>query len=274
MRGPVVVEASRPSPTLSLLTRSVTISENLLYTLSCTNTRLAQMHVCPALRSAESTTPLAASSRSASSNTMKGALPPSSRLTRLTVCAAPAISILPTAVLPVNPILRTLSLFTSSWPMDAASPITRFSTPSGAPALSSSSARATAVRGVSSEGLRTTVQPAASAGATLRVIIDMGKFQGVMAATTPTACFIVTMRRSRATVSSTSPHTRRPSSANHSAEAAPEMISALASARGLPHSMVMMVAMSSAWRRISSCHLRRTAPRSLAVIFLQGSNME
>jgi hypothetical protein len=31
-----------------------------------------------------------------------------------------------------------------------------------------------------------TVQPAASAGATLRVIIDIGKFQGVMAATTPT----------------------------------------------------------------------------------------
>ena len=34
----------------------------------------------------------------------------------------------------------------------------------------------------------TTGQPAASAGATLRVIIAMGKFQGVIAAQTPTGC--------------------------------------------------------------------------------------
>ena len=40
---------------------------------------------------------------------------------------------------------------------------------------------ANAVSGVSSEGLSTTQQPAASAGATLRVTIENGKFQGVMA---------------------------------------------------------------------------------------------
>ena len=34
--------------------------------------------------------------------------------------------------------------------------------------------------------MRATVQPAASAGETFRVIIDMGKFHGVIAATTPT----------------------------------------------------------------------------------------
>lgn len=33
-----------------------------------------------------------------------------------------------------------------------------------------------------------TVQPAARAGDTLRVIMEKGKFQGVMAATTPTGC--------------------------------------------------------------------------------------
>lgn len=65
-----------------------------------------------------------------------------------------------------------------------------------------------------------TVQPAASAGATLRVIMDMGKFQGVIAATTPTGCLSTSMRRLVDTVSSTSPHTRRPSSANHSTDAA------------------------------------------------------
>ena len=50
--------------------------------------------------------------------------------------------------------------------------------------------------GVSSAGLTTTVQPAASAGETLRVIMAKGKFHGVIAATTPTGCFITMMRAS------------------------------------------------------------------------------
>lgn len=62
------------------------------------------------------------------------------------------------------------------------------------------------------------MQPAASAGETLRVIIDMGKFQGVIAPTTPTGCLRVIMRLSRDTVSKMSPVMRLPSSANHSTE--------------------------------------------------------
>ncbi len=50
--------------------------------------------------------------------------------------------------------------------------------------------------------------------------MDMGKFQGVMAPTTPTGCLIVIMRLSRPLVSSTSPQMRFASSANHSTEAA------------------------------------------------------
>ena len=53
------------------------------------------------------------------------------------------------------------------------------------PARSASSAMASAESGVCSAGFSTTVQPAARAGATLRVIIALGKFQGVMAAQTP-----------------------------------------------------------------------------------------
>lgn len=66
------------------------------------------MQVCPAFLKAEATTPAAAVSISASSNTMKGALPPSSSETLFTVSAAPAMSCLPTAVEPVKPILRTV----------------------------------------------------------------------------------------------------------------------------------------------------------------------
>ncbi len=69
------------------------------------------------------------------------------------------------------------------------------------------------------EGGRLTGQPTAMAGDTLRVIMDMGKFQGVMAATTPTGCFITTGRLLADTVCSTSPLTLLHSSANHSMEA-------------------------------------------------------
>ena len=48
---------------------------------------------------------------------------------------------------------------------------------------------------MSSAGLHTTVQPAASAGAILRAIIAAGKFHGVIAATTPTGSFSANMRR-------------------------------------------------------------------------------
>ena len=54
------------------------------------------------------------------------------------------------------------------------------------PTRTASSAIASALYGVALAGLTTMVQPAASAGATLRGIMDMGKFHGVMAAATPT----------------------------------------------------------------------------------------
>lgn len=69
-------------------------------------------------------------------------------------------------------------------------------TPAGMPACSARAASASAHRGVSAAGLMTMVQPAASAGPALRVIMAMGKFQGVMAATTPTGCLMVARRLS------------------------------------------------------------------------------
>src|SRR6202051_3850239 len=58
----------------------------------------------------------------------------------------------------------------------------------GPPASSSSSAMASAVRGVSEAGFRITVQPAANAGPILRVAIAAGKFHGVTRIDTPTGC--------------------------------------------------------------------------------------
>ena len=67
-------------------------------------------------------------------------------------------------------------------------------TPAGMPARSASSARARADSGVSRGGLITKVQPAASAGAHLRVIMALGKFHGVIAPTTPTGPLVTRMR--------------------------------------------------------------------------------
>ena len=76
----------------------------------------------------------------------------------------------------------------------APSAVITFSTPGGMPARCASSATASADSGVCSAGLMTTGHPAAMAGATLRVIIAMGKFHGVIAAQTPTGCLMTRKR--------------------------------------------------------------------------------
>ena len=70
------------------------------------------------------------------------------------------------------------------------------STPGGSPARSPRAITASAESGVCSAGFSTIVQPAASAGADLRVTIAVGKFHGVMPAVTPTGSLTTTMRRS------------------------------------------------------------------------------
>ena len=86
---------------------------------------------------------------------------------------------------PVNDSWRTSGASVNTSPITAGSPHTRFITPGGKPASSKTSNRSTADSGVCSAGLSTTVFPAATAGASLRVVIELGKFQGVMHATTP-----------------------------------------------------------------------------------------
>jgi hypothetical protein len=66
------------------------------------------------------------------------------------------------------------------------SPVIRLTTPSGTPASAKVATRAIAVRGASTAGHSTMLQPNATAGATLRAGSDAGKFQAVNAATGPT----------------------------------------------------------------------------------------
>ena len=126
---------------------------------------------------------------------------------------------LPTGVEPVKVILRTrasASHASTTAGVRSRDAVTMFSTPGGTPASSASFTSASEVSGVSSAGLHTTVQPAASAGAILRAIIAAGKFHGVIAATTPTGSFSASMRRPDTGAGMTSPFMRVASSANHS----------------------------------------------------------
>ncbi|MNT55221.1 hypothetical protein D3C72_1924400 [compost metagenome] len=116
MRGPIWVPSPMPSPTLKPRTAAASFSAKASWTLACTRMRLAQTQVWPALRYLEASAPATAASRSASSNTMKGALPPSSRESRFMVSAHWRISSLPMRVEPVKESLRTLGLRHSSSP--------------------------------------------------------------------------------------------------------------------------------------------------------------
>src|SRR5690606_32340835 len=127
----------------------------------------------------------------------KGALPPNSMEVFLTVPAHCWIRVLPTPVEPVKVSFLTLGLPVISPPMALdEEPHSTLNTPGGTPASSAKTAMAKAERGVSLAGLATKVQPAARAGATLRAIMALGKFQGVMEATTPTGCLSTRIRLS------------------------------------------------------------------------------
>ena len=122
---------------------------------------------------------------SASAKTMFGDLPPSSSDTRFSDPAASRMMPLPTSVDPVNAILSTPGCRTSAMPALPPGPGTTLNTPSGRPASCVSSAKRSAVSGVSEAGLRTSVFPAASAGAIFQEASRNGKFHGTIAPTTP-----------------------------------------------------------------------------------------
>ena len=112
-------------------------------------------------------------------------MPPSSSVTRLTVPAAPCITVRPTSVEPVKPIFATSGCSTSRAPTTEPLPTTTLTTPSGIPASSTSSASRSADSGVSSAGFSTTVLPHASAGPSFQLAMLSGKFQGTIRPTTP-----------------------------------------------------------------------------------------
>lgn len=109
---------------------------------------------------------------SVSSNTTTGALPPSSRWTRLTSLEADSATCMPARTEPVMEAIAGVGCSTIARPVSR-SPQMTLKTPLGRiwPMISAIS---TVDAGVVSDGLMTTVLPAASAGANFQTAIIIG----------------------------------------------------------------------------------------------------
>ena len=99
---------------------------------------------------------------------------------------------LPTAVEPVKVMRSTRGSVVMASPMSLRPEVMMLRTPGGMSVFSAASfPSARAAQGVAGAPLSTTVLPAAKAGAILAMLSWWGKFQAVMAPTTPTASFSI-----------------------------------------------------------------------------------
>jgi hypothetical protein len=117
----------------------------------------------------------AALATSASSNTITGALPPSSRCTRFSVSAAFFAISRPVELSPVSETIPTSGCLTIASPTGSPSPVTTLKTPGGKTSASAiHCANFSSVSGVFSAGLMTMVLPAASAGPSFHAAMYSG----------------------------------------------------------------------------------------------------
>ncbi len=144
------------------------------------NNREPAAQICPVLMKMPFAAAAVAASRSASGKMMTGDLPPSSSVTRFRLAPAAERIDLPTRVEPVKAILSTSGCSTSGRPADSPVPVTILTTPSGKPTSWMSWPRRMADSGVCSAGLRTTVHPAASAGAIFPTAMPKGMFHATI----------------------------------------------------------------------------------------------
>ena len=131
----------------------------------------------------------AARSRSASGNTITGALPPSSSDTLVMLLAAAFMMLSPAPTEPVTLAMSIFGLPANALPTTEPLPVTTLNRPAGRPTLSTTSANTVQFSGVSWAGLITIEQPAISAAPALRAMRKNGKFHGRIPATTPMGFF-------------------------------------------------------------------------------------
>ena len=157
------------------------------WTSSWTRIRVVAKQDCPALRMTAAAAASTAASRSASGSTIVGDLPPSSRLTGTIRARGGGHHRGPGGHRAGERHVRDERVVDDRGAGRLPAPVTTATTPFGRPASSSIPATEPVDSGATSEGLTSTVLPAASAGATPRKSWLSGEFHGVMWATTPRA---------------------------------------------------------------------------------------
>ena len=184
--------SSAGSPTRIVGTKRRAIASASASRSAGTSIRVGELQDCPQLPKQALMPAGTAFSKSASGSRMFGDLPPSSCATRLIVSAAALATATPPRVDPVKDTMSTCGCDDSAAPASGPSPLTRLKTPGGTPARSITSASRSALSGDNSLGFRTTVQPAASAGAIFSAAWCSGQFHGVMRPQTPIASRTIT----------------------------------------------------------------------------------
>ena len=123
---------------------------------------------CPACEHVAIAAIITPKSTDSSSSTRHADLPPSSRNVFFSVSLAATMIALPTGVEPVNVIMSTFGSVVITTPVSTLLDVSTLTTPAGMSVFSAISLpRASVISGVSGAPLSTTVQPAASAGASL-----------------------------------------------------------------------------------------------------------
>ncbi len=146
--------------------------------------RLAAMQLCPVLISRDVTQVATAASRSASSRMRYGSLPPSSSTHFLSAAPARAATARPARVLPVNVTAATRGSSITA-PTRLSSRRNTWNSPSGTPAVRSTSWIASAQPVTFGACLSRAAFPATRAGAAKRNTCQKGKFHGMIASTVP-----------------------------------------------------------------------------------------
>ena len=157
VKGPMNTPSSVPFPTFNALIRFVNESANCSYMPFCTIIRLAVTQVWPEFLNLARTHASTAVSILASSKTIKGLFPPSSRLSFFRLPAHCCANSFPTLVLPVKLNFFTSLFVQSSLPTSATrlSVVTTLIAPLGNPASCARTAWARQLSGVSPAGFQT-----------------------------------------------------------------------------------------------------------------------
>ena len=177
--------SSRGSPTLIFSAASFAAASASAWRARGTSIRVGASQDWPVFDMTAVTPAATASAILALGRMMLGDLPPSSCATRFTVGAAAAAIAVPARVEPVKLTISTSGCSDIRAPTSGPAPWTRLNTPAGTPASWQTCAKSVPDSGAISDGFKTMVQPAISAGATLQAIWFIGQFQGVINEQTP-----------------------------------------------------------------------------------------